>query len=305
MKNDITHVLGKNTTEYKEHYAPDYLAREARQGNREQYGIEEGKLPFIGWDIWHAYEASFLYGGGYPATGILKLDFPADSKYIVESKSLKLYLFSFAMDVLGSTIEEATAKYEDTIRKDLEELLECSIELKFVSSAGLNSNTILEHPAGMPLHGAVEIEELIDVDTLKPLTEYTENPELLKEKHSLGHSTKKLLFYTDALKSNCKITHQADYGTVYIDYEGDSLIDLSSIYRYVVSFRGENHFHEEIVECMYKRIFDEFKPRKLSIMAFYTRRGGIDICPMRSNIPETCFDVFRDIYNVTYRSPRS
>jgi 7-cyano-7-deazaguanine reductase len=47
--------------------------------------------------------------------------------------------------------------------------------------------------------------------------------------------------------------------------------------------RKENHFHEEICECIYKRLHDILEPEVLFVACLYTRRGGIDINPARAS----------------------
>ena len=63
--------------------------------NREHDKIKSENLPFLGWDVWHAFEFSFLLSNSYPVTGLLKIIYPCESLNIVESKSLKLFLNSF------------------------------------------------------------------------------------------------------------------------------------------------------------------------------------------------------------------
>lgn len=111
--------------------------------------------------------------------------------------------------------------------------------------------------------------------------------------------------YSHALKSNCKVTHQPDWGTVYVYAEGRERLTPESFLKYVVSFRNENHFHEEIVECMFRRLLDKLQPDVLDVMAFYTRRGGIDICPMRSTRDDNIFTQFSDMRISDYREFRS
>lgn len=270
----IDSVLGKNTTEYRANYDPAILAREPRQGNRKQYKIKDNDLPFVGYDSWHCYETSFLTNNGRPVNGVLKLRIPADSKYIVESKSIKLYLFSFNMEKLGATKEDAIKEFLIRVSHDLEELLEAPISGAFqdyeesVSGYTPPSNLFTE---------SVMLERYTDnLDTVVFDT-FTENPAILKE------GDKKEFFITsDLLRSNCKITHQPDWGTVFIKFKGDTGVDMNSLAQYLVSFRGENHFHEEIVECLYIRLLEKFAPKDLMVTALYTRRGGVDICPVRA-----------------------
>jgi 7-cyano-7-deazaguanine reductase len=283
----VDFVLGKNTTNYKlDSYSPDVLARELRQDNRTAYGIKEDNLPFVGFDIWHAYEISTMTKKGLPVNGILKIKVPSSSKYIVESKSFKLYLFSFNYERLGKTSEEAIAKLTEIIEKDISELVESPVEAHiFYGDANkLNKST------NKFTETYVDIGTFVDLDSLK-FTKFQESRALLKKGESQLFKVS-----SDLLKSNCKITHQADYGDIYIYFRGDKKgVDLGSLAKYIVSFRKENHFHEEIVECIYTSLLNKFKPKELLVTAFYTRRGGLDICPIRATsadiIPESFGDV--------------
>ncbi len=309
MAHDITHVLGKNTTEYKEHYAPDYLAREERQNNRNLYNIDGSNLPFRGVDIWHGYEASFLVNG-VPINGIVKIAIPCNTRYIVESKSLKLYLFSYAMENLKGTVEEGIRIYENRVRRDLSSLLESdNIAVSFhqhiigaeTEALQLVYDKILESSTVRRAHH-VNLDQRIGF-----ACNYSEDPSILKTStKTVSMAADSFFAYSAMLKSNCKITHQADYGEVYVYMEKPKYLpDFDSISRYIVSFRQENHFHEEIVECLFTRLNDAFKPTVLDIMAFYTRRGGIDICPMRSTRDHSIFESFKDMSTVNYRAMRS
>ena len=308
MLHDITHVLGKNTTEYRERYAPDYLAREERQKNRTLYEIASNNLPFRGFDIWHGYEASFLVNG-VPVNGIVKIIVPCNTAYIVESKSLKLYLFSYAMENLGDTISAGIHAYENRVRRDLSELLESShIAVSFhqyvIGDRYTSLDLVHEKIQQSPVFNSpyfINLDERIT-----SASEYSENPRILEVMEDTNKPTGSFFMYSTMLKSNCKITHQADYGEVYIYMERPSQLPaFDSISRYLVSFRQENHFHEEIVECLFTRLNNTFTPEVLDVMAFYTRRGGIDICPMRSTRDHSVFESFKDMSVINYRAMRS
>lgn len=272
----IDSVLGKNTTQYKANYDPSILAREPRSGNRTQYGIEEDNLPFVGFDTWHGYEVSFLTDSGRPVNGVLKLVVPANSKYIVESKSIKLYLFSFNMERLGPSKDAAIEEFLDRVSADLDELLETQVSGSFWDAQDSETETVASD-----LFSANYLEEYTDdLDTLT-FDVFEETPDLLEE-----GSENDFYVQSDLLRSNCKITHQPDWGTVFIHFKGDYGVDMNSLAKYLVSFRGENHFHEEIVECLYVRLKEKFNPDELMVTALYSRRGGMDICPVRATSEE-------------------
>lgn len=308
MTKAIDTVLGKNTTEYKQTYRPDYLVPIKRQDNRDSLDIKEGELPFTGFDVWHDYEASFLCKG-YPISGILKIVIPASSEFTVESKSLKLYLFSFVMQEMAETSGDAPQSraitaYESTVREDLSKLVRAPVAVAFHKTSAI---TRIANPLKYmkPDYVPVVLEEnILDTRRLAGAV-YQENPDLLEIASKEYDTQQGQDFMSDELKSNCKVTHQPDWGRIYVHIRGGHKVDMISLYRYIVSFRGENHFHEEIVECIYQRLMDRCKPVELDVMAFYTRRGGIDICPMRSNRDDNTFAAFANPGIADYRAVRS
>jgi len=273
----ISKHLGQ-TSQYKSQYDPDLLVREPRSSNREYLNIFDDDLPFVGFDTWNAYECSFLLNNGAPVTGIVKCIYPCSSKYIVESKSIKLYFNSYNMTKVADTKEKAIQSFEVSASKDLSELLETNVVVKFQD--GVYVNKKLDNS-----NNEWNIEDYLNVDLLEDekgfvYTQYTEDPSLLE-----AVSRKKDLeqrFYSGLLKSNCRVTSQPDWGDVFIYIKSKNAIDAHSIKKYVVSYRDECHFHEEICECFYKRLKDAFDPCELLVMCLYARRGGIDINPVRA-----------------------
>src|SRR5690625_3820752 len=87
-------ALGK-TTAYVDQYVPAQLLPIERALSREGLKIGETLL-FEGEDIWNAYELSWLDANGKPQVAMAEVRIPAASPYLVESKSFKLYLNSFA-----------------------------------------------------------------------------------------------------------------------------------------------------------------------------------------------------------------
>ena len=87
-------------------YDSNLLVAIPRIENRLAYSIDENNLPFYGVDVWHAYEFSVLTNNGLPVTRLIKLKYGADSRYLVESKSLKLYLNSFNMSRFCDSTDE-------------------------------------------------------------------------------------------------------------------------------------------------------------------------------------------------------
>jgi len=277
MNDKIDAVLGK-AVNYQNTYNPDILVRIDRKENRDAVGIDSDRLIFTGFDAWHAWEMSFLVQG-IPVNGVLKIIIPATSRYTVESKSLKLYLFSFSMQNFKAvSVVEAISIVEGMIRQDLSKLLETEVKVVFHDSSSCYEKVVTSYTRDLPqqpdfLNSYLALGK-------DEITAYQEDPSLLKLDY-YPTSPKPQAFVYDGLRSNCRVTHQPDYGTVYIAYEADQAINPKYLAKYLISFRNENHFHEEIVETIYKRLWDLLKPTHLEVTAFYTRRGGIDICPSR------------------------
>ncbi len=270
--NNEAKYLGK-VTKYPKQYAPQVLLPVPRSLNRKIYDINEENLPFTGLDVWHAYELSFLTGKGLPVAGLLKIIYPAHSPNIVESKSLKLYLNSFNMERFGTNSGEATAKVLQTIKTDLERVIETNVEISFFSKESSSEADFSEYEI---------LEKLAGIENIE-FSQYAEAPELLVAETNSQQRTLKAA--THLLRSNCKVTFQPDWGSAFIHLKGKHIPQKSALLQYLVSIRNENHFHEEICEMIYKRLWDTFLPDELMVACVYTRRGGIDICPVRTNSP--------------------
>ena len=266
MNIEATH-LGKKS-EYPQQYNPNVLVAVPRKFNRTQYNLHDDQLPFVGKDVWHAYEFSFLLENGFPIAGMLKIVYDSSSFALVESKSLKLYLNSFNMSKFGNNKAEGIILTSQLIESDLSKLLATNVSVTFLEhDACAIENDFINYPI---LESTIAIEDF-------NCSEYSENPELLEVED--GNEFK---FGTHLLRSNCKITFQPDWGSLFISMAGNQIPSKESFLKYIVSLRNENHFHEEICEMVFKRILDKFNPNSLTVTCNYTRRGGIDINPTRS-----------------------
>lgn len=272
---NITKHLGQKS-EYKTQYDPSLLVKEPRQANRTYLGIQNDNLPFVGYDTWNAYEISGLVNNGVPVTGVAKIVYPCNNDYIVESKSLKLYFNSFNMTKLGNSAAEVRNEIENRTKRDLSELLGTNVDVSIISDSKLYSvNSNLEDPYFKKFITLEDQPILGNVDV------YQETPSLLDiVDNSEGYTH---YLHSALLKSNCKVTTQADWGDVFITFKGDKVVSDESLLKYIISFRDENHFHEEITEAIYKRLWDLGIFTDLHVMCLYVRRGGIDICPQRAN----------------------
>ena len=289
---NISTHLGKSS-DYKSQYDPSLLVREPRQSNRTYLGIEDDNLPFVGYDVWNGYEVSALTNNGRPMAAIAKVIYPCNSKYIVESKSMKLYWNSFNMTKLGNTVQEVMGEVEKKAIEDLSELLETNVSVQlFYDDMMIEDYLNFENVTQLD----AEVSEDIVFDT------YSETPELLQaEEHSEVHTRQ---YISGLLKSNCRVTSQPDWGDVFISIKGNKLPTNDSLLKYIVSFRDECHFHEEICECIYKRLWDTFSPEELSVMCLYVRRGGWDINPHRCSHEHLYNELLFDIGKIFPKRPR-
>ena len=278
---NITVHLGQ-TSDYKDQYDPKLLVKEPRSNNRQHLDINDDDLPFVGYDTWNAYEVSGLTNGGLPVAGVAKIVYPCDSKYIVESKSIKLYFNSFNMFKCGNSQQSVLEFIALHASDDLSRLLETHVDVHVIPSNIKAS--------GDPLFsrkGYTTLEEVLDPQLLTDMNveTYTETPDLLEleDLPEGGIVTSWSKFHSGLLKSNCRVTSQPDWGDVWIAIKGQNHVTPESMLKYIISFRDECHFHEEICETIYKRLHDILLPEKLVVTCLYARRGGIDINPVRAN----------------------
>ena len=281
-------LLGKKI-EGCDTYNPSFLVAVPRTENRIRYNIDENNMPFDGFDVWHAYEFSSMTQNGLPYTRVLKLKYSCCSEFIVESKSLKLYLNSFNMSRYGKNIKESLNICAKVIQKDLSELLKTEVVLFF-----LDVDT--EHTK--IFDGFKNVLDFVDSDNLM-IENFKESPELLEVEET--REIKEYFLNFDSLRSNCRVTHQPDFGSAFIYYKSKQHIKESSLIRYLCSFRCEYHFHEECCEMVYKRLFDllDDENDELMVCILYTRRGGIDICPIRYSKNCQILQVFKDLSDIT------
>ncbi|MDT8418835.1 MAG: NADPH-dependent 7-cyano-7-deazaguanine reductase QueF [Desulfuromonadales bacterium] len=254
--------LGK-PTDYRSEYDPRLLCPFPRKVKRDEIGIGL-ELPFDGFDIWNAYELSWLDGKGKPVVAMGEFRIPCRSVHLIESKSLKLYLNSF-----NQTRFDTFDQVRQTMTDDLGRAAGEPVSVRLLSPAEFSSSRI------DPLPG-VCIDDLdITVDN------YRLDPSLLEGAADPQRPLNESL-HSHLLKSNCLVTNQPDWGSVLIRYQGPK-IDREALLRYLISFRQHNEFHEQCVERIFVDLLRFCRPEKLSVYARYTRRGGLDINPFRSN----------------------
>jgi len=295
---NVSKVLGQ-VVDYPDQYDPSILVREPRQSNRKHLDINDDDLPFVGADVWNAYEISCLTQTGLPVTAIAKIVYPASSKYIVESKSIKLYFNSYNMSRFGKTQQEALDEIGERSAQDLSDLLETNVVVNLFTPTQARdyATSHIFNPKKY-----ITLEDIPDVVNNLSFDQYSESPDLLTGKESEYQS--KQYYHSSLLKSNCRVTNQPDWGDVFIYIDSSTSLDPKQLLRYIVSYRDECHFHEEICETVYKRLYDQFKPRELAVTCLYARRGGIDINPTRvSNVDLLNMDLI-DPQVVFTKTPR-
>ena len=241
-----------------------------RHLNRSGYGIEEDSLPFVGIDAWNSYEFSTLQKNGFPISGWLKFTYSSSTPNIVESKSVKLYLNSYNMArlILG---KEDLHEIEAQIEKDISKAVGGEVGV-YIAVGDVDTVK--------PLKGDfMSLEEYCNVASMS-FDRYNESSDILEVVPSIGRYER---WRSHSLRSNCRVTNQPDWGDVFIHIKGEKAVTPESLLQYIVSMRKENHFHEEIAECIYKRLWDLLDPEELLVTCLYTRRGGIDINSTRSS----------------------
>lgn len=261
--------LGKASS-YCDQYNASLLFPIARAVKRAELGLH-GAPPFLGADLWSAYELSWLNPRGKPQIALAHFTVPCETPNLIESKSFKLYLNSFN----NSRFESAQAVHA-CLRRDLSEALwrgaeAVPIGVRILAPELFDQQAIHEQ-------GGLSLDRL-DI----ACDRYTPAPELLQAAQGEAPVTEVLV--SNLLKSNCLVTGQPDWGSVQISYSG-AQIDQEGLLKYLVSFRQHNEFHEQCVERIFMDIWQRCKPIKLAVYARYTRRGGLDINPFRTSYPQ-------------------
>jgi len=262
--------LGKASA-YIDQYDASLLFPIPRAGKRAELGID-GAPPFFGADLWTAFELSWLNARGKPQVALAHFTVPCETPNIIESKSFKLYLNSF-----NNTRFADAAEVQARLRADLSEA---------AWRGAAHASTVGVKLLLPELFGREPVQELdgllldrLDVEC----TQYTPAPELLTADHAEAAVNETLVSHL--LKSNCLVTGQPDWGSVQIRYTGPQ-IDQEGLLKYLVSFRNHNEFHEQCVERIFMDVWTRCKPLKLTVYARYTRRGGLDINPLRTSHPQ-------------------
>ena len=251
--------LGKET-QYQNQYDPTLLFPIDRASAR------SGEVPkafeFFGNDAWTAYELSWLNLSGKPVVAVARFKFPCNSKYVIESKSFKLYLNSLIQSKFASKFDVI-----DRLASDLSRCCGEAITIDIYDFKEYEEAFKIREPAGTCI-------DSLDIE----VTQYEPSKSLIEFDSTTQISE---LLYSHLLKTNCPVTNQPDWASVYIDYSGPK-ISMDSLLRYIISYRLHQDFHEVCVEKIFYDLYTVVNPSKLTVFAKYTRRGGLDISPCRS-----------------------
>lgn len=256
-------------------FDPTFLVPMPRKLAREEIGVE-GKQ-FVGYDTWHCHEATFLLNNGVPLAGTLKVVYPSDSEFMVESKSFKLYLNTFDMCKMGATVKEAIANYEKQVSIDLSNATNSSVAVKFFREGDQYHYTV------NPGENFQDLYKLIGLDKIEAMTITDYNEEKKHFEIYDGTAGGELYAFTNVLRSRCRHTKQKDTGTAFFYIKTKKgHVRLRSLLEEVVSLREVNEFHEFCAEKLFKTISNHPDVSDCMVMLLYARRGSLDINPVRA-----------------------
>ena len=267
-------ILGEQTTDYPTEYSPETLYPIARSMGRDAIGWQDDKLK-VGVDWWQAFEMSWLNSQGISQVAIARFGIPASSPFIVESKSLKLYLNS-----INFTEFSGWDEVQALIAKDLSACVQAEVTVElFDLNDDLNDKAtglLIAQPEGVCID-----EALANSSEKVALTEHPDASLLAKNESDLRDSEKEVgknfSFYSNLLRSNCPVTNQPDWGTLAVSISSEKPVNTANMLRYILSFRQHNGFHEQCVEQIFADLSKYYQPSTLMVREWYTRRGGIDI----------------------------
>ena len=243
-------------------YSPDALRAISRDDQRR--AVEMKNIhPFIGEDVWNCYEFSWLGSEHCPCAATLRIVVPCDTKNMVESKSLKLYLNSFAQTRFANEQEVI-----ERLKTDVSEVCGAPVDTLLMN--------IDKENLGQELTGDCLDQLAVRIETFEPRAAILTTNGAPRSESVFSH-----LF-----RSICPVTGQPDHATIAIAYEGGA-IQRESLLAYLVSYREYEGFHEHVVERIYRDLMEVASFSRLSVEGHFLRRGGIDINPFRATHPRT------------------
>lgn len=257
-------------------YDPSLLFPIPRSMARDELNLE-GQLPFMGQDLWIAYELGWLNRKGRPQVGIAHISVPCETPNMIESKSFKLYLNSY-------NNERMTDHHQlvNQVERDINAVLwGDQVPMSKATCRVLTPDMFSSCQFGQ-LEG-LSLDRLdIDLDDVCPADlRIDEDQSVVTE-----------VLHSNLLRALCRVTGQPDWGSVQIEYTGHP-IDQERLLRYLIGFRNQQEFHEPLAERIFVDIMRQCRPMKLSVQLRFTRRGGMDINPLRTNHPRAPVDTRR------------
>ena len=261
---------------YTDKFDSSQLNPMPRSAARGDWGISGEE--FVGYDVWHCHESTFLLNNGLPLAGTLKVICPASSEFMVESKSFKLYLNTFDMCKMGATVQEAIANYENQVMEDIGNCIGANVDVKFFQSGDDDQFF------GDPAEGYTDLYKAIPAEQLAEMTidDYTAQNyySVVDSTGGVGSTWK---FFTNVLRSRCRHTKQKDTGTAFFEITTNSgKVNPQELLKMVISLREVNEFHEFCAEKFYTELMKNPLVKECTVMLLYARRGSLDICPVRA-----------------------
>lgn len=282
---------------YTDKFDPSQLNPMPRILARQDWGIKGDE--FVGYDVWHCHEATFLLNNGLPVAGTLKIICPADSEFMVESKSFKLYLNTFDMCKMGATMNEAIANYENQVKEDVSACIKANVEVAFFKS-GDDKAKVADPTVGyLDLYKAIPEAELEKME----ITDYNASGEYYLVSLDEEKSGEEASYFTNVLRSRCRHTKQKDTGAAYFTIKTkQGNVDKKGLLKLVISLREVNEFHEFCAEKLYTEIMSNSLVEECCVMLLYARRGSLDICPVRATKPSMIPPALKSKYYYTQKA---
>lgn len=262
-------LLGRQT-ETPRAYTPEVLTSFSRVSQRKEIGFDASQLNCTGSDVWECYELTWLDEIYIPQVAELRVTIPASSSKTFESKSMKLYLGSFAY-----TRFHNAQHVKATIEEDLELRLECHIDLEMLDRSTLSDPSV---PTNAIFLNGEKTGWPRDLDPKFALYDEPGSHLLSLKSNSLIHAN----YVCDSFYCLCPVTAQPDQARIIIGYKGYEL-DARRLLAYLVSYRSTGSFHETNIERIYKDLWERLNPNELKVEGRFLRRGGISINPIRQS----------------------
>jgi len=269
-------ILGEQTTTYPTTYSPEMLFPIARSLGRSVIAKSNADIDIesltVGVDWWHAFEVSWLNALGVAQVAMARFTISATSPFIIESKSLKLYLNS-----LNFTQFDSWEAVKALISEDLSKCLQSEVKVDLFRLEDATSRLMVVQPDGVCID-----EALKNLKASLPLADHPDSTLLsVSDIQVSENASQTYSFYSNLLRSNCPVTNQPDWGTLGVMMTTKRLVSDTNMLRYILSYQQHNGFHEQCVEQIFTDLMTHFAPTSLIVRAWYTRRGGIDINPCR------------------------